>query len=77
MEHTQSDTYKIITFQELHISYSLKALNKHKRIIDAASALGVSDRCLYHWMKKYQICKNKNTHQYESTIQGTGIAKSV
>jgi transcriptional regulator with PAS, ATPase and Fis domain len=60
----QSDTYKIITLKELHMSLSVKALNKHDNIKDAAIELGISDRCLYHWMKKYKIVKNKNTKQY-------------
>ena len=39
----------------------LKALNKSETIKEAAELLGITERTLYHWLKKNNLNKNYKT----------------
>jgi transcriptional regulator with PAS, ATPase and Fis domain len=41
----------------------LKALNKSETIKEAADLLGITERTLYHWLKKNNLNKNYKTNE--------------
>jgi len=58
---------KIMTEEILKLEHhqrlmSIKALQKTRNVKDAASILGVTDRTLYRWMKKFNL--NKKNYLY-------------
>lgn len=47
-----------------HRRLSVKALNKTQKIEDAANLLGITERTLFNWIKKFNIKYDKNKNEY-------------
>ena len=46
----------------------LKAMNNSRTNVKAAIKLGVTEKTLYNYVKKFNIEYNKKTHEYEENI---------
>jgi transcriptional regulator of acetoin/glycerol metabolism len=55
-------TEEILKLEHHQRLMSIKALQKTRNVKDAASILGVTDRTLYRWMKKFNL--NKKNYLY-------------
>jgi transcriptional regulator of acetoin/glycerol metabolism len=58
---------EILNFDYNYKKLAIKALNKSKTITEASILIGIDERLLYRWMKKYKIKKCI----YGEVIQGS------
>lgn len=63
---------EILNFEHNYKQLAIKALNKANTITEASKLIGIEERQLYNWMKKYKIKRF-----YGEDIQGGRVAKKV
>jgi len=64
---------EILNFDYNYKQIAIKALNRAHTISDASKLMGIEERQLYNWMKKYKIKKCI----YGEVIQRTGITEKI
>jgi len=64
---------EILNFEHNYKELTIKALNKAHTISEASKLMGIEERQLYNWMKKYKIKKCI----YGEAIQRRRIAEKV
>jgi transposase-like protein len=63
---------EILNFEHNYKQIAIKALNKADTILEAAKLIGIEERQLYNWIKKYKIKRF-----YGEDVQGGRVAKKV
>jgi transposase-like protein len=64
---------EILNFDHNYKQIAIKALNRAHTISDASRLMGIEERQLYNWMKKYKIKKCI----YGEAIQRRGVTEKV
>jgi transcriptional regulator of acetoin/glycerol metabolism len=57
---------EVLNLEHHHKLMCVKALNKNNTIMKASEELGITDRCLYRWMKKFNIKKVNRIYEIKN-----------
>lgn len=56
---------EILNIEYHYERLTLAALNKYRNMVDAANALGITERCLYNWMRRFFIRRDVDGSYYQ------------